>query len=326
MAITKHAWAKLKARIKNSISKSNADAILPPSPSSASSNAAASPPSSNVASASTKGTRDTMDIESPIYACSDADASPPSSTLASASAKEDLVTVDLESPIVVSDDLLAFIDRSFEVSSFELFQATVAKRSFTLCHGDFHADNIYVDLSSHLDPLSTSSTSSFFDDDVSHLINNNFVKRVQPSDNVILDWSDFGPFEPSFDISLLFLLNGPMQDNNVEGSEAVARDMVAAFHQAMMTAAQDRSGDALSSDLPAHIMTKYPLDHCFRMFCRSSIERMIPLMSMAVLSPRFGNPLFQYFFNRIQYFYTHFFLKYAEGEKSFFVARPVAFT
>lgn len=47
-------------------------------------------------------------------------------------------------PLHISPRVMAFVEKSLENSTFSAFKNVLKSRPFTLCHGDMHADNIYV--------------------------------------------------------------------------------------------------------------------------------------------------------------------------------------
>jgi hypothetical protein len=150
-------------------------------------------------------------------------------------------------------------------------------------------------------------------------LNSDAVKRIEPRDIINLDFSDVGLYEPTFDIANLFLLSGPLSPNySAEQAEAVAREMVAAFHASLVSEAQQKRE-------MRDVAKVYSLEQCWQQFCRTSLERWSQLIAFAAMNPKFGNPLFNYLFERLDFIYNNFFLKYAEGEKSFVCVRPLVF-
>lgn len=108
-----------------------------------------------------------------------------------------------DSGLKFSEKLIAIMDKSFEISSWEKVQAQVQNKKlpFTLTHGDFHASNMFLVRDS----------------------NTNKDRALW------FDWSEVGPWEPTADLAQMFI-----SDVKPNVTKAHAKEIVRAYYDELL--------------------------------------------------------------------------------------------
>lgn len=103
--------------------------------------------------------------------------------------------------ITISPKILAIIDKSLQLTNWDDFQAHIKSNPFTICHGDFHASNL-------------------------------FLYRKEGNDTDIpvwFDWSEVGVFDPATDLAQMFI-----SDVKPEVFTAHSKELVRAYYDTLL--------------------------------------------------------------------------------------------
>jgi hypothetical protein len=109
-----------------------------------------------------------------------------------------------DSGITLSDKLVSIIDKSFASSSWEKLQAHLKnsdKVPFTLCHGDYHAANMF-------------------------LVRDKDTEVDRP---IMFDWSEVGPWEPTTDLAQMMI-----SDVNTSITIAHSKSLIRTYWQTLI--------------------------------------------------------------------------------------------
>lgn len=105
------------------------------------------------------------------------------------------------SGVKIDPKLRAILDKTFEMSNWEDFQTHIKSTSFTLCHGDFHAANMFL-----------------------------YRKEGSEADIPLwFDWSEVGPYEPTSDLAQMII-----SDIKPEVFIAHSKDLVRAYYDTLI--------------------------------------------------------------------------------------------
>lgn len=143
-------------------------------------------------------------------------------------------------PFRLSAKVVDFIEKSLAQSKYFLFLHALQDQPFTLCHGDIHADNIYI----------SPTSGNFYAD-----------KRLQLTADEIYfyDLQEVGIYNPMFDVSELFFVSCIRQHrDSVEETVQLAENMIRLYYEALLNQG----------------ITTMSLEQCRKGFFRSALEKM----------------------------------------------------
>lgn len=167
-----------------------------------------------------------------------------SAKFAWATAKKKL-TADPAGDVRLSPKLAAIIDASFENTRWENVVAHLSNPAtpFTLCHGDFHAANMFLRAPPAPAEGYTADT----------------VVPARPADVLMFDWSEIGPWEGAYDLAQMII-----SDVRASVFKTASRDAVRVYWEALTAPGEGRVDPAA-----------YTFDACWSAFCRGGPERWI---------------------------------------------------
>ena len=172
-------------------------------------------------------------------------------------------------PLNISPRVISFIEESLQHSTPSAFLQSLSSRPFTLSHGDFHADNMYVF------PSASNSVSNITNNDIIHF-----------------DFSDVGFHTPEFDLSNIFFINVV---NNPEYSPSEVVDLIQSTLRVYYNVVlQHKVSDE-----------NYTFEQCYEGFVLSALQRYCWLFPAIVSVDRLY--LTQYFNDGILFYLTHLF-------------------
>lgn len=106
-----------------------------------------------------------------------------------------------DSQFKINPRLRSIIDKTLEETNWDDFQAHIKSNPFTLCHGDFHASNMFI-----------------------------FRKEGDESDTPVwFDWSEIGPYEPTSDLAQMLI-----SDVKPEIFKAHSKDLVRNYYDELI--------------------------------------------------------------------------------------------
>ena len=168
--------------------------------------------------------------------------------------------------VVLDPRLVKIIDESYARASWAELQRFLhdPANPWTLCHGDFHASNMFLRGGADREKDAAGCVETF------------------PDDVTLFDWSEVGPWENTVDLAQTII-----SDVRAEVFKEHSRDVVRAYWERLT-----RTGSAVSRN-------DYPFEKCWASFCRSGPERWIWVFSMLASFPGIPSAAVQYFHNQL---------------------------
>jgi hypothetical protein len=186
----------------------------------------------------------------------------------------------------LSPKLTAIIDDSYAVTCWERLQARLRDPSvpFTLCHNDFHASNMFLRVRANLAPIYSSG-----------------AVHTTPSDIIMFDWSEVGPWEGTTDLTQMII-----SDVRPEVYRGHTKMLVKAYWERLVS----KHNSPVNAE-------DYPFDQCWDAFCRGGPERWIWLFSVIAVFPGIPGSAVQYFHDQLLAFIE------AHGDEACYPVMPV---
>ncbi|CAM9483000.1 unnamed protein product [Discosporangium mesarthrocarpum] len=211
----------------------------------------------------------------------------------------------------LSEKLVRIVDESFARASWAGLQKHLGDPlvPWTLCHGDFHAANMFLfgdsldagvgeeggqGATTHHHSEQSASSATAGAKPAASMGRQGGHPRV-----ALFDWAEVGPWEPMTDLGQMVI-----SDISPALFQEHARRMVELYWERLVGGGVDPGA--------------YPLEQCWDDFCRGGVERWIWVFSVLAVFPRVPEGLVKYFHDQLLAFIQAF-----GGGRTYYQLKPV---